>query len=92
MLEGFAKALNGKQRTRLPVPKLLNGEQEVQLIARRLLARQVVELGIAESISHETARRTLKKTDSRVARFSTGYQRCARESAGDGERYTATPD
>ena len=28
----------------------------------RLLARRVVELEIAESISHETVRRTLKKT------------------------------
>ena len=58
-------------------PKLLNGEQEAKLIATRLgpppkgyanwtlrlLARKVVELGIVESISHETARRTLKKTE-----------------------------
>jgi hypothetical protein len=28
----------------------------------RLLAEQVVELGLVESISHETVRRTLKKT------------------------------
>ena len=86
VLEGFEMALNGKQRSHPPVPKLLNGEQEAQLIALRLgppppgygnwslrlLARQVVELGIVDSISHETARRTLKKTDSPAARCSTG--------------------
>ncbi len=58
------------------VPKLLNGEQEAHIIALRLgpppkgyanwslrlLARRVVELAIIESISHETIRRTLKKT------------------------------
>ena len=66
-------------------PKLLSDEQEAQLIAlrlgpppgygnwsQRLLARQVVELGIVDSISHETAGRTLIKTDSRVARCGTG--------------------
>ena len=59
-----------------PVPKLLDGEQEAQIIALRLgpppkgfanwslrlLARRVVELAIVESISRETIRRTLKKT------------------------------
>ncbi len=59
-----------------PVPKLLNGEQEAHILALRLgpppkgyanwslrlLARRVVELAIIESISHETIRRTLKKT------------------------------
>ena len=59
-----------------PVPKLLNGEQEAQIIALRLglppkgyanwslrlLARRVVELAIVESVSRETIRRTLKKT------------------------------
>ncbi len=75
VLEGFEMALNGKQRSSPPVPKLLNGEQEAQWIALRLgppppgygnwslrlLARHVVELGISDSISHETARRTLRK-------------------------------
>lgn len=36
VLEGFELALNGKQRSSPPVPKLLNGEQEAQLIALRL--------------------------------------------------------
>ena len=76
VLEGFERALERKQRASPPVPKLLDGEQEAQVIALRtgpppkgyanwslrLLARRVVELAIVESISHETVRRTLKKT------------------------------
>ena len=74
--EGFEKALNGLKRKNPPTAKLLDGEQEAKVIAMRLspppagyanwtlrlLARRVVELEIAESISHETVRRTLKKT------------------------------
>ena len=74
--EGFEQALERKRRALPPVPKLLDGEQEAQVIALRLgpppkgyanwslrlLARRVVELAIVESISHETIRRTLKKT------------------------------
>ena len=73
---GFEQTLNGIKRAQPPTPKLLDGEQEAKVIALRLgpapagyanwtlrlLARQVVELEIAESISHETVRRTLKKT------------------------------
>lgn len=74
--EGFEIALNGKPRSRPPTEKLLDGEQEAQVIATRLgpppkgysawslrlLARKIVELGIAETVSHETIRQTLKKT------------------------------
>jgi hypothetical protein len=74
--EGFEAALNGKPRATPPTPKLLDGEQEAKVIAMRLgspppgfsnwslrlLAEQVVALEIVESISHETVRRTLKKT------------------------------
>ena len=74
--DGFERALERKRRASPPVPKLLDGEQEAQVIALRLgpppkgyanwslrlLARRVVELAIVESISHETIRRTLKKT------------------------------
>ncbi len=70
VLEGFDLALCGKQRSVPPVPKLLDGEQEARLIALRLgspregyanwslrlLARHVVELGLVDSISHETVR------------------------------------
>jgi transposase len=57
-------------------PRMLDGEQEAHLIALacgsppagrcrwtlRLLADKLVELGHIESVSHETIRRTLKKT------------------------------
>ncbi len=73
--EGFDVTLHGKPRVE-PRPKLLDGQQEAKLIAMRLgpppagfsnwtlrlLAEQVVALEIVESISHETVRRTLKKT------------------------------
>ena len=73
---GFDETLNGKQRATPPTEKHLDGEQEAKIIATRLgpppigyanwtlrlLARKVVELEIAGSISHETVRRTLKKT------------------------------
>ena len=73
---GFAETLIGPKREKPPTEKLLNGEQEARVIAMRLgpppagyanwtlrlLARKVVELEIVDSISHETVRRTLKKT------------------------------
>lgn len=73
--QGFEIALNGTKRESAPTPKLLDGEQEAQVIAMRLgkppkgyanwslrlLARKVIALGIVESVSHETVRQTLKK-------------------------------
>jgi hypothetical protein len=73
---GFDETLNGAEREKPPTEKLLNGGQEARVIAMRLgpppkgyanwtlrlLARKVVELEIVDSISHETVRRTLKKT------------------------------
>ena len=73
---GFREALDGLKRETPPVEKLLDGEQEARIIATRLgppppgyanwtlrlLARKVVELGIVESVSYETVRRTIKKT------------------------------
>ena len=73
---GFPETLNGAKRTTPATDKLLDGEQEAKVIATRLgsppkgyanwtlrlLARKVVELEIVDSISHETVRRTLKKT------------------------------
>lgn len=73
---GFAEALHRVERARPPVEKLLSGDQEARIIATRLgqppqgysnwtlrlLARKVVELKIADSVSRETVRRTLKKT------------------------------
>lgn len=74
--EGFDIALNGKMRETPPRKKLLDGEQEAKIIAMRLgpapkgfgswslrlLADKAVELEIVESISHETVRKTLRKT------------------------------
>jgi transposase len=74
--EGFEIALHGKPREKPPVAKKLDGKQEAKLIALRLgkppkgfanwslrlLAERVVELGLTDSISHETVRKTLKKT------------------------------
>lgn len=73
---GFEETLEGKTRSEPATEKLLDGAQEAKVIATRLgpppkgyanwtlrlLARKVVELGIVDSISYETARRTLKKT------------------------------
>lgn len=75
VLSGFHQTLDGKKRENPPTPKLLDGEQEAKIIATRLaspppgyanwtlrlLARQVVELELVPSISHETIRQTLKK-------------------------------
>ena len=72
--DGFDLTLNG--RPRAPRSKVLSGEQEAKVIALRLgsppkgfanwslrlLAEKVVELEIAPAVSHETVRRTLKKT------------------------------
>ena len=73
--EGFEVALHGKPKSRVR-RKVLDGEQEAKIIALRLgqppkgfanwtlrlLAEQAVALEIVESVSHETLRRTLKKT------------------------------
>lgn len=73
---GFEQTLHGKKRAKPPIEKILDGEKEAKIIAMRLgdppagfgkwtlrlLARKVVELQIVGSISHQTVRRTLKKT------------------------------
>jgi transposase len=75
--EGLDAALNRRPPNRVYARKL-DGAQEAQLIALacsdppagharwhlRLLADQLVELEIVESISYQTVRRTLKKTRS----------------------------
>ena len=72
---GFEQTLERKKRATPPVEKILDGEQEAKIIALRLgeapkgfgkwslrlLARKIVELEIAPTISHQTAARTLKK-------------------------------
>ena len=74
--EGFRVAVDGQPRNHPPRAKILDGKKEARVIAMRLgkppkgfanwslrlLSERVVELGIADSISHETVRQTLKKT------------------------------
>ena len=82
--EGLEAALNDKPRPG-QTPKL-NDKQRAHVIAiacsdapdghehwtLRLLAGKVVELGFAESISHETVRSVLKKTTSSHGKESSG--------------------
>jgi Homeodomain-like domain len=77
VIEGFALALEGKKRPEPPTPPKLDGVGEAQLIALRLgkppagyghwtlqlLANELVALEVVDSISHETVRKTLKKTE-----------------------------
>lgn len=81
--EGLEAALHDKARP--GQARKLSGKQEAHVIALacseppagharwslRLLAGKVVELGLAESICHETVRQVLKKTTS-----SLGNSRC----------------
>ena len=74
--DGFTLALEGKKRAEPPTPPKLDGAAEAKVIALRLgkppagygqwtlrlLADEVVAREIVESISHETVRKTLKKT------------------------------
>jgi transposase len=74
--EGFELALDGKKRQEPPTACKLDGEAEAKLIAMRLgkppagyghwtlqlLADELVALEVVDSISHETVRKTLKKT------------------------------
>lgn len=74
--EGFEASLNRRKSDKPPRSKILDGEQEAKVIALRLgdppkgfanwslrlLAEKVVELEIVDSVSHETLRKTLKKT------------------------------
>ncbi len=74
--EGFDPVLNGKKRQTPPTRPKLDGEGEAKLIAirlgkpavgygswtLRLLADELATLEVADSISPETARKTLKKT------------------------------
>jgi len=76
VLDGFEEALNGKPRKSPPTPPKLDGKGEAKLISMRLgkppsgysrwtlqlLADQLVELKVVDTISHETVRKTLKKT------------------------------
>ena len=74
---GFDAALERKKRATPPTPRKLDGEGEAKLIAMRLgkppagygrwtlqlLADELVALEVVDSISAETVRKTLKKTE-----------------------------
>lgn len=76
-LEGLTAALTPKKRSKPSRPKKFDGKKEAHLIALvcspppegfsrwtlRLLADKMVELNHFSSVSHETIRRTLKKTN-----------------------------
>lgn len=73
--EGFELALEGKKREQPPTPPKLDGKGEARLIALRLskppqgfgkwtlqlLADQLVQLEVVDSICPETVRKVLKK-------------------------------
>ena len=73
----FELAFNGKKRQTPPTQPLLDGKGEAKLISMRLgkppagygrwtlqlLADELVALEVVDSISHETVRQTLKKTE-----------------------------
>jgi hypothetical protein len=75
--EGPLSVLERKKRMSPPTPPILDGDGEAQLAklacstpangrnrwTLRLLAEQLVELNIVETISRETVRRAMKKTN-----------------------------
>ncbi len=76
VMDDFEIALNGKKRPTSPTEPILDGRGEAKLIAMRLgeppagygkwtlhlLSEELVALEVVDSISHETVRKTLKKT------------------------------
>ena len=84
--EGMGAALGGRQGRRPSYVRKADGEFEARLVALscaeppeghsqwslRLLADRVVELGHIDSVSHETVRRVLKKTQSSRGGASAG--------------------
>jgi transposase len=87
--EGFEAALKRKPRERPPREILFDGAFEARLIALacsdapegharwtvRLLTDKAVELKFAESVSHMTVQRILKKTNLSLTSASTGKSR-----------------
>ena len=79
--EGFESGLSGKKRQEPPTPPKLDGQGQAKLIAMRLgrppagygrwtlrlLANELVQLEVVDSICPETVRQTLKKMGGRSA-------------------------
>ena len=77
VLEGLDAAVERKKQCRPSRQRVLDGEKEARLVALccdkvppgrgrwtlRMLADELVRLEIVESVSHETVRQTLKKTN-----------------------------
>ena len=86
--EGVEAAITAR-RPRRDYRRKLDGDQEAHLIALvcgqapeghvrwslRLLANSMVELGYVDSVSHETVRGTLEKTNSSLGETSSGSSR-----------------
>ena len=86
LAEGLPAALERRPQPERPDRRKLQGKQEAHLIALacqhspegrkrwtlRLLSDTLVALEIVESISHETVRKTLKKTNSNPGKSSNG--------------------
>ena len=103
--EGFATTVHGKPRSSVPRAKVLNGKQKARVIAMRLgkpakgyanwslrLLSERVELGIVDSISHETVRQTSKKkrhdqSQNSILGESSRCRRGVRGSHGGGPGY-----
>ncbi len=85
VVDGLDVCLNGRKGSRVYAKKA-DGDLEAHLVALscsappegfarwslRMLADQVVELGYIDSVSHETVRRVLKKTNSSPGGRSNG--------------------
>jgi hypothetical protein len=75
--QGLSAAVGRKKRATPPVPPKMDGRAEARLVALaceetpagvsrwslRLLSKKMVALGVVASLSHETVRRALKKTN-----------------------------
>jgi transposase len=84
--EGLPGSVARRSQPERPEKRKLQGEQEAHLIALacqnapdgqqrwtlRLLADKLVELEVVESVSHETVRTTLKKTNSSPGKSKSG--------------------
>lgn len=68
----YRRKLDGKQEARLIQLACSQAPDDRSEWSLRLLADRMVELGVVESLSHETVRQTLKKTDSSPTAVANG--------------------
>jgi hypothetical protein len=60
----YERTFDGRAEARLITPACSEAPEGRDRWSMRLLAQEAVELGIVEAVSHETVRKTLKKTSS----------------------------